>query len=113
MDELLIAGKLQLFLMPMAVTLATVFFGYILRNILFGRFSHWAGRTKTDIDNIVIDATRGPFIIWCLMLGIYFGLEISELPEQWVDIAGKVLLVLGIGSVTLVLSNISTKFMGL
>ncbi|OGW85010.1 MAG: mechanosensitive ion channel protein MscS [Omnitrophica bacterium RIFCSPLOWO2_01_FULL_45_10] len=88
----------------------TVIFGYVLRNILFSRLSHWAGRTKTDADDIVIAATKGPFIIWCLMLGIYFGLEISELPEHWVGIAGKVLLVLGVISVTLVLSNISTKF---
>lgn len=102
--------KFLVLIMPLLVFLITVFTGYIVRKILFGRFSRWASRTKTGIDDIVIDATRGPFIIWCLMLGIYFGLEISELPEQWVDIGGKALLVLGVGSVTLVLSNISTKF---
>ncbi|MFH0771137.1 MAG: mechanosensitive ion channel family protein [Candidatus Omnitrophota bacterium] len=102
--------KLQVFMIPVAVFLTTVIFGYILRNALFGRLSHWAGRTKTDVDDIVIAAVKGPFIIWCLMLGIYFGLEVSYLPEEWVAASGKALLVLGVISATLVLSNISTKF---
>lgn len=109
MDELLIQ-KLQIFIIPITVFLVTVISGYVLRNILFDRFSRWAGRTKTDVDDIVIAATKGPFIIWCLILGIYFGLEISDLPEQWVHLVGKALLALGIISVTLVLSNIATKF---
>lgn len=99
-----------MFIVPLVVFLVTVFLGYILRKVLFGRLSRWAGKTKTDIDDIVIDATKGPFMIWCLMFGIYFGLEVSELPEQWVDIAGEGLLILGIISVTLILSSISSKF---
>lgn len=110
MVESLSVQELQIFTIPIAVFLVTVIFGYALRNVLFDRLSHWAGRTKTDVDDIVIAATKSPFIIWCLMLGIYFGLEISELPEEWVHMAGKMLLVLGIVSVSLVLSNISTKF---
>ncbi|MDD5617777.1 MAG: mechanosensitive ion channel family protein [Candidatus Omnitrophica bacterium] len=101
--------RLPMFTIPLTVLLITVFLGYILRNIIFGRFSHWASRTKTDIDDIVIVATRGPFIIWCLMLGIYFGLKISDLPGNQVLIAGKILFVLGVISVTLVISNITAR----
>ncbi len=94
---------------PLIVFLITLLFGYALRRFLFSRLTRWAEKTKSQIDDIIIATIKGPFIIWCLMLGIYLALEISRLPEELVHIAGKILLVLGITSVTLVLANISTK----
>ncbi|MEW6006677.1 MAG: hypothetical protein AB1595_00760 [bacterium] len=95
---------------PASIFLIVLITGYILRKFLFNRVSHWAKKTSTNIDDIIIQATKGPFIIWCLMLGIYFSLEYSRLPDDIVHIAGKILLTLGIASITLVLANISTKF---
>jgi small-conductance mechanosensitive channel len=69
----------------------------------------WANRTKSELDDVVISSSRGPFLIWCLMLAIYLALELSKVPDEFVAIAGKILLVLGILSVTLVISNIATK----
>lgn len=101
---------MSIIFVPFSAFLLTVILGYIFRKILFKQLSRWSKKTKTDIDDIVITAIKGPFIIWCMMLGIYFALEISELPDSWTDIAGKILLVLGVISVTIVLSSISTKF---
>lgn len=97
------------FSLPLAVFLATLGAGYLIRRILFRRLLAWTKNTKTRIDDVVIAALRGPFIIWCLMFAIYFALEVSRLPENIVMIAGKILFVLGIVSVTLVLSNISGR----
>jgi len=97
------------FAIPVSVFLVTVIVAYIVRKILFGRLSRWANKSSNQIDDIIIAATKGPFIIWSLMLGIYFALEISKLPGELAQITGKVLLVLGIISVTLVLANISTR----
>lgn len=104
------AQGLFVVLIPLTVFLVTLLVGFILRRILFNKLSKWAKNTKSEIDDIVIAATKGPFIIWCLMLGIYFAIETSRLPENLAHILGKILLVLGILSVTLVLANISTKF---
>lgn len=100
-------------IIPTSVFLITAITGYILRKVLFGRLSQWAGKSSTQLDDIIIAVTKGPFIIWCLMLGIYFALEISKLPVELVHTAGKVLLVLGIISVTLVLANISARLIKL
>lgn len=100
--------KLIDIIVPVATFLITLILGYILRKILFRRLLRWAKNTKSELDDIIIAATKGPFIIWCLILGIYFALRISKLPAEWVDIAGRILLVLGIISVTMVLANIST-----
>src|SRR3989338_5656828 len=94
------------FTLPPAIFLITLGLGYICRRILFNRLSRWAKNTRTGIDDIIIAAVRGPFIIWCLMFAIYFALEVSRIPEDIVLIAGKILFVLGIISVTMVLSNV-------
>ena len=98
------------FALPLAVFLITLGLGYLIRRILFNRLSRWTNTTKTRLDDIVIAAVKGPFIIWCLMFAIYFSLEVSRLPEGMVLIAGKTFFILGVVSVSLVLSNISGRF---
>ena len=96
-------------LIALIAFLTTLILGYILRKFIFARLIRWAKDTKSQIDDVIISAVKGPFIIWFLMLGIYFAIEISKVPENIVNIAGKILLVLGIISATLVLANIATK----
>lgn len=108
MEQILISStkKWLSLIMPSAVFLTTLILGYILRRVLLNRLLRWAKRTETQIDDIIIGAVKGPFMIWCSMLGMYFAIEASKLPEGSVRIIGKVLLILGIISVTLVLANI-------
>ncbi len=102
--------KLMEYSIPAAAFLITVLAGYGIRKLLFSRLEAWSKNTKTQLDDIIIAAVRGPFIIWFVMLGLYFGLEMTSLPKNAVIIIDKALVVLGIFSVTLVLSNISSKF---
>lgn len=105
--------KLGNILLPLITLLITVLVGFILRKILFNRLSSWAKKTSHQIGDIFIYALRSPFMIWCLMLGIYFALKLSKLPDNLVQIGDKILLILGIISVTLVLANISSKLIKL
>lgn len=94
-------------IIPLVVFLITVMAGYVIRKIIFLRLAKWAGHTKTQIDDIITAAIRGPFILWFLMLGIYLALELTKFPEHIVNLIGKALLALGIFSVTLVMANIA------
>jgi small-conductance mechanosensitive channel len=105
--------KLGNILLPFIILLITILIGFILRKILFSRLSSWVKKTSSQIDDILISSVRGPSVIWCLMLGIYFALEVSQLAEDLVHIAGKILLVLGMISVTFVLANISSRLVEL
>ena len=96
-------------ILPFAIFVVTLFAGYLIRKIIFSRLQKWSKGTKTQIDDIIIAAIRGPFIVWFLMLGTYFALSSSALPEEATHILNKILLVLGIGSVTMVLANVSSK----
>lgn len=94
---------------PLAALVITVIFGYTIRKIVFLRVGRRSKNTKTQIDDIIIAGLKGPFLIWSLMLGIYFALQLTRLPEDLVRFVNKGLLVLGIFSVTLVLANITAQ----
>ncbi len=96
-------------LIPVGIFLVTLIIGFILRKIIIIRLKRLAAHTKTQVDDIVIDAVKSPLMIWVLMLAIYLALEFSKLPDNLVNIIGKLLLVLGIFSVTFVLANIAGK----
>ncbi len=97
------------YLIPASVLLGVLLGGYVLRKLLFNWLHSVVKNTETHLDDIVISAIKGPFIIWCAMFGIYLALDVSKLPESLVAIAGKILVVLAIISVTMVLSNISSS----
>ncbi len=110
--EIIVQTALQLAL-PLIVLLLVPGLGLVLRGFLFRRLARWSQNTKSHLDDIIISAIKGPFIIWFLMLGIYIALQFPKLPENTVHVAGKVLLVLGLFSATLVLANISSSVIGL
>lgn len=101
--------KLFAIALPLTVFLFTLILGYILRRILFNQLIRWSKNAKTQFDDVIIPAIKGPFVIWFLMLGIYFSLEFSTLSEDSVHIVNKLLLVLGVFSITYVLANIFAK----
>jgi len=96
-------------IIPLAVLVIALILGYIIRKIVFLRLAKWAEHTKTQLDDIIIAAIKGPFIVWFLMLGIYLAIELTKFPENIVNLIGKALLVLGIFSATLVLANIMSQ----
>ncbi|MDD5566118.1 MAG: mechanosensitive ion channel family protein [Candidatus Omnitrophica bacterium] len=104
------AQKILEVVTPVLVLCGTLLAGLLLRRAIFARLIRWTQKTSSKIDDIIIGAIRGPFVIWFLMLGIYFALAISAVPQNVVHIISKIILVLGIISVTFVLSNIASKF---
>ncbi|MFC1913621.1 mechanosensitive ion channel family protein [Chloroflexota bacterium] len=100
-------------LIPSAIFLCTLVAGYFLRKLLFSRIGYWGKRAKRPFADIIIEAAGGPTLTLILMLSIYLALKFSVLPENIVEIAGNVLLVLGIISITLVISSITVAWIKL
>jgi small-conductance mechanosensitive channel len=106
--EILVQSAFRMAL-PIIALLLVLGLGFVLRRILFKRLTRWAQRTGSGLGDVFISAVRGPFIIWFLMLGVYIALQFPKLPENTVHVAGKILLILGLFSATLVLANISSR----
>lgn len=102
-------GWIQSIIVPLVIILITWLAGSIIRRILFKRIAAFSENTKTKIDDVIISAVKTPFMIWCLILGIYLALEVSILPENLVDFIGKGLLAMGVFSITMVIAAIASK----
>jgi len=100
----------SLLLKPLLSFLAILIVSLLIRKFIFARISAWADKTSNHIDDIIIAATKGPSVIWCLMLALYFSFKFSSLTHETVQAAEKILFVLGALSVTLAAVKISDKF---
>ncbi|MDD5128419.1 MAG: mechanosensitive ion channel family protein [Candidatus Omnitrophica bacterium] len=91
---------------PLIIFLVVLFIGLIVRKIIFARLAYWAKKTSTQLDDVIVETVKGPFVILSLMLGLYFALQFSKLPENIVQVLSKSILILGIISVVLALANL-------
>jgi small-conductance mechanosensitive channel len=104
--------NLRLLLVPAVVVAVALLSGYVVRRVVFRSLTRWARNTRTQLDDIIISSTRGPFIIWFLILGLFIAIEVSSLPEQVVGVVEKILMVLAVLSVTATAANMASKLIG-
>ena len=50
------------------------------RVALFTGFHRWTGRSRAD--SVFLQAIRVPSALWCLVLGLFVAIEVSELPRR-------------------------------
>lgn len=81
--------------------------GWITRRLLFGFLQRWAARTRSTIDDTLVEMLRGPFMVWVLILGLHLAAQSSELPPRAITLLSKTLLVLWTISFTLVASHLA------
>jgi len=97
-------------LLPLSVVGMTLLFGFAIRNSVFRVLRQWATGSASKFDEVVLDAVRGPFMIWVLMLALHLGVQSSRLPLRAQSIAAQTLLVLFTLSMTLVCSRLAGAF---
>jgi small-conductance mechanosensitive channel len=97
------------FVIPLVVLSCILIAGLIAKSLLFRALRRWAAHTKTNADDIIIDAFSGPFIIWILMLSIFLATQSSELSENATAKISKILLILWIISLIIVASRLTNK----
>lgn len=90
----------QLLVAPLGVFLAVLVAGWFARRFLFRALAHWAEKSASKLDDLLVEALRGPFMLWVLMLGLHLAVQSSELPPRITSFVAKVLLILWIVSLT-------------
>lgn len=93
-------------LIPVGIALLSVIILLIIRSIAFRLLSGWSKKTKIRIDEIIVDALKTPSIFWCIAIGLYVGVAVSELPKQYVSYFNKTIYVLLIQSFTIAFANL-------
>ncbi len=78
-----------------------------MRSIAFKLLHRWTARTQQKLDDLIVDSLKTPSIYWCIAVGLYIGVGISELPQRYVSYLSKLIDVVVIFSVTIAASNLS------
>lgn len=92
---------------PFAVLVVTLVIAWVAKRLLFRALDHWAGRTESTLDNIVVDSLRTPFMLWALILAVHLATQASVLSARITKVASQGLLILWIVSLTLVAARLA------
>lgn len=98
---------------PLAVFAAGLIATLWLRRFAYKALDRWAKRTKWQGDEIFLQATRVPSILWCLILSSALALEVSVVTPNWRDWAYKGMWTLLVISLALTAVSLTGKFMHL
>jgi len=102
-------NKFELFILPVSVTSILILLFFFLRAITFKLLHRYSEKTKTNIDDVIIQSIKGPSLFWSIALALYIGLHFLKIPKDYVIIINKFIFILIIASVTFVLSNLLSK----
>lgn len=96
-------------LAPVVILLTTLIVGWVARRLLFAALIRWSLKTSSKIANIIVRSTKGPFMVWVLMLAIHLAAQVSPLPDKISNLVAKTLLFLLIVSLTAVGSKVASE----
>jgi small-conductance mechanosensitive channel len=101
--------NLQRMFIPAVVAAASALGLYVVRGITFRILHKWSARTETKLDDIVIGAFSVPSFYWCIAIGLYLGLAVSELPEKYIHYSSQLIHIIIIFSITIAAANLAGR----
>lgn len=81
--------------------------GLVARRLTFRALERYASKTKTGIDNLLVDALRHAFLLWILLAGFYVAALVSPLPDRIARLSGQATLIIWVISLTAVASRMA------
>ncbi len=94
---------------PAAAALISTLLLFLARGIAFRLLHKWAERTETRFDDIIIKSLRVPSVFWCIAIGLYIGIAVSDLPGKYIFYFSRAIHVIVILSITIAAANLSGK----
>jgi small-conductance mechanosensitive channel len=94
-------------IVPLCVLALTMLAGYAAKRLMVRWLRPWAARSTGPTAQIVINAVKGPFMIWVLILGTHLAMQSSDLHPKATLWVGRVLLGLWIISLTIIGSRLA------
>ena len=94
---------------PAAVALASAVVLLAVRGVALRILGRWAKKSDTRIDDIVIQSLSAPSVYWCLAIGLYVGIAVSEMSQRYVFQITKAIHIIVIVSITIAVANLVGK----
>ncbi len=96
-------------LIPSVIAAAVSLILLSVRAVTFGLLQRWSARRGARIGDIIIRALRVPSVFWCVAIGLYIGVAVSDLPERYVFHISKTIHVVLILSITIASANLAGR----
>jgi len=94
-------------IVPLCVLALTLVAGYAAKRLMVRLLRPWVERSKGPAAQIVVNALKGPFMIWVLILGTHLAMQSSDLHPRTTLWIGRILLALWILSLTIISSRLA------
>src|SRR5512133_4316746 len=85
---------LQTLLTPAIVSSLAIIAMFFIRGVAIKLLRRWMNKTGARVNEIVIKVFKVPSIFWCIVIGLYIGIEISELPRRYMLYVDKTIAVI-------------------
>jgi small-conductance mechanosensitive channel len=92
------------FLVPLALLVATVLGGILVRVFLFRTIRAWAAGSESNLVDMIVESL--PIVLWSMILGVHLATQNSELPKADLKYIPRTLAVLWILSLTIAISRL-------
>jgi len=94
---------------PAIIAFAVASILFVIRGVIFKFLHRWAEKTEIKLDDIIIGSFKTPSIYWCLAVGLYIAVDVSELPKRYAFYFSKAIHVVVILSITIATANLVGK----
>ena len=101
--------KIDLVVFPLVIFAASTVIMLIVRGISLRLLHTWAKKTETQLDDLVLKAFKVPSIYWCVALGLYLSIALSDIPEKYIFYLSRTIHIIIIFSITIAAANLSGK----
>ncbi len=98
-------------LLPLISGIGTFLILFVARIILFKILNKWASKTKTKLDDIVIEAFKKPSFFWCIAFGLYIAIAFSNIQPRYFLYISKLIQIIIILSITIAIAKLSSSIL--
>ena len=102
-------SHLERLLVPLGLAFIIAGLLLIVRTILFRLFHRWAVKSESHLDDLIIRSIKVPSIFWCLAIGLYVGIDLSDYSGKYLFYLSRTIHLLLIFSITLAAANLAGK----
>jgi len=95
--------------LPSVIAVAATGILLVVRASAFRLLRRWGGKTANRLDDIIIPVIETPSVYWCIAIGLYLGIALSDIPEKYVFYTSKTIHVIIILSITVAAANLAGK----
>ena len=100
---------LQSLFVPSAIAAGFIAALFIARGITIHILRKYESRQRKSGNTFILQSLRIPSLFWCIAIGLYVALELSELPRKYIIVVDRAIYILIIFSVTIAVANFAVR----